>query len=139
MSSLVGINTKADYSLINPEIEAVFKNITSKIPHTLHGPDRVSFLIELLPSISYEDKELLIELFNSLLKVMIEQEASDIELGGFGSEGFVWFRIYGTKEPLPELPKFGHDESALLILSILNEKQRKIYEYAFYHSTVTPT
>jgi twitching motility protein PilT len=122
------LTTKSDNTIISIEVKNVLQKIVSRIPSTYHGPDRVSYLIELLPSISHEDKELLIGLFNSLLKVMIDREASDIELGGFGSEGFVWFRIYGTKEPLPELPKFSHDESALLILSILNEKQRKILE-----------
>ncbi len=122
------VTTKSDHSIISIEVQNVLQKIVSSIPSTYQGPDRVSYLIELLPSISHEDKELLIELFNSLLKVMIEQEASDIEVGGFGSEGFVWLRIYGTKEPFPEFPKFSHDESALLILSILNEKQRKILE-----------
>jgi len=104
------------------------KKIVSNIPSIYHGPDRISYLIELFSSISYEEKELLMKTFNNLLKVMIDREASDIELGGFGTNGFVWYRIYGNKEPLTELPKFGDDESALLILSILNEKQRKSLE-----------
>ncbi|MFC2103621.1 hypothetical protein ACFLSS_04245 [Bacteroidota bacterium] len=95
------LTTKSNHLSISIEVQ----NVLQKIVSSIRGPDRVSYLIELLPSISHDDKELLIELFNNLLKVMIKQEASDIELGGFGSEGFVWFRIYGTKEPLPELPK----------------------------------
>jgi twitching motility protein PilT len=122
------LKISSDYLDISSEVQNVLQKIVSSIPPNFHGPDRVSYLIELLPSISHEDMELLIILFNSLLKNMVDREASDIELGGFGSEGYVWFRIYGTKEPLPDLPKFSSDESALLILSILNEKQRKILE-----------
>jgi twitching motility protein PilT len=59
---------------------------------------------------------------------MVDKEASDIELGGYGSNGFVWLRIYGKKEPLLEFPKFTNDEAALLILSILNDKQIRVLE-----------
>ena len=128
MSPVVEIKTKTDNSLINPETKSVIKNLTSKIPNTLHGPDRISFLIELLPSISFNDRDLLVKLFNSLLSEMVKREASDIEVGGYGSNDFVWFRVYGKKNPIEELPKLNNDESALLVLSILNEKQRKILE-----------
>jgi len=128
MSTLVDIKTKADSSLINFETKTVIKNITSKIPYTLNGPDRVSFLIELLPSISLNDRGLLVKLFNSFLGEMVKREASDIEVGGYGSNDFVWFRVYGKKNTIDDLPRLNNDESALLILSILNEKQRKILE-----------
>lgn len=128
MTLLTEIKIKTDNAVINPDTEAVIKKIVSKIPHTLHGPDRVSFLIEILPSISFAEKELLIGLFNSFLSEMVRREASDIEIGGYGSNDFVWFRVYGKKNPIEELPRLNNDEAALLILSILNEKQRKILE-----------
>jgi twitching motility protein PilT len=119
------LKNKTNHTIITPAANNFLKKIVASIPSTYHGPERVTYLIELLPTISHEEKELLIITFNNLLKVMIDREASDIELGGFGTNGFVWYRIYGNKEPLPELSKFSHDESALLILSILNEKQRR--------------
>jgi twitching motility protein PilT len=128
MSSLVDIKTKNDNSIIEPAAKTVIKSITSKIPHTLHGPDRVSYLLEILPSVSFEEKDLLVTLFNSFLSEMVKREASDIELGGYGSKDFIWFRVFGKKNPIEELPRLSNDESALLILSILNEKQRKILE-----------
>jgi twitching motility protein PilT len=144
MSTLLGTKTKTDNLLLNSETRTVIKNITSKIPYTLHGPDRVSFLIELLTSISYNDRDLLVKLFNSFLSEMIKREASDIEVGGYGSNDYVWFRVYGKKNIIDELPCLNNDESALLILSILNEKQRKILEgnrnldfsYTFNYSKV---
>lgn len=114
--------------IVTAEAKKTIQKIVTSIPSTCNGPDRVSYLIDLLPRISFEDKELIITAFNNLLKVMIDREASDIELGGFGTNGYVWYRVYGNKSPLPELVKFSHDESALLILSILNEKQRKSLE-----------
>lgn len=122
------LNDKITNLVITAEANNTIQKLVSKIPPTFHSIERVSYLIELLSTISHADKESLIKTFNNLLKVMIDMEASDIELGGYGSNGFVWYRIYGIKEPLPELPKFSHDESALLILSILNEKQRRNLE-----------
>lgn len=128
MTSVSQIKDFEKRTQVPPATESVIKKITSGIPYTLHGPDRVSYLIEMLATVSYEDRNLLIELFNSFLREMVEREASDIEVGGYGSKGAIWFRVYGKKNPIDELPLFTPDESALLILSILNEKQRKILE-----------
>ena len=128
MTLITELKIKTDNAVINTNTEAVIKKIVSKIPHTLHGPDRISYLMEILPSIQLVEKELLIGLFNSFLSEMVRREASDIEVGGYGSNDFVWFRVYGKKNPIEELPRLNNDEAALLILSILNEKQRKILE-----------
>lgn len=121
------LKTKPAY-IVSPEAKQVIEKYVSKIPRFLMGPDRVSFLMEHLKEIPHEDRFILMEVMNNLLKVMIDKEASDIELGGYGTEGYVWFRIFGKKEPIYELPQFSYDESALLILSILNDKQRSILE-----------
>jgi len=79
---------------------------------------------------------------NYLLRIMLQREASDLELGGFGSEGYVWLRVYGTKNIVSELPKLTYDESALLIMNIITEKQRALlfknrnldFSYSFDYS-----
>ncbi|HSR17886.1 MAG TPA: ATPase, T2SS/T4P/T4SS family, partial [Ignavibacteriaceae bacterium] len=114
--------------VVSTEAKLIIEKYVSLIPKFLMGPDRVSYLIEHYNEISHEERFCLIEVMNNLLKVMIDKEASDIELGGYGTEGYVWFRIYGKKEPMFELPKFSYDESALIILSILNEKQKQVLE-----------
>ncbi len=47
-----------------------------------------------------------------------------MNLADMALKDYVWFRIYGKKEPVMELPKFTNDESALIILSVLNDKQK---------------
>ncbi len=106
--------------------QGVLEKHISRIPRFLKGPDRVSYLVEHFGDITQDEQCRLVEVVNSLLKLMVDKEASDIELGGFGAEGYVWFRIFGIKEPVPELPRFTSDESALLILSILNDRQRRL-------------
>lgn len=108
----------------------VLGKYTAMIPPFLKGAERVSFLIENFHKVSDEERAVLNETVNLMLRLMVERNASDIELGGFGTEGQVWFRIYGQKEPVPDLPGFTDDEAAILILSLLSEKQRRILEDA---------
>ena len=128
MSSIAESIKTNPKNIIPAEARDVLQKYVSKIPRFLMGPDRVSFLMEQFKVMDDEERFHLIEIMNNLLKVMTDMEASDIELGGYGTEDYVWFRIYGKKEPVPELPKFTNDESALIILSVLNDKQRLVLE-----------
>lgn len=56
---------------------------------------------------------------------MIEKEASDIEIGGHGNVGYIWMRIYGNKERVKEIGQFTSDESAAVIINLLNSNQRE--------------
>ena len=110
------------------EAKRIIHKYTSGIPADLRGPDRVSHLITIFSSIPHEERFELMEVMNNLLRYMVDKEASDIEVGGYGSENRVWLRVYGKKEPIKELPEFNHDEAAVVILSILNDKQRHVLE-----------
>ncbi len=121
------VKTNPKY-VLTEDSKAIIDKYVSRIPRYLMGQDRVIFLMEHFNEISNEERFQIMDVLNNLLKVMVDREASDIELGGYGTEGYVWFRIFGKKEPVTELPKFSHDESALLILSILNDKQRQVLE-----------
>lgn len=114
--------------IISRTTREVLQKYISMIPRYLKGAERVSFLIENFNKVSNEERYILNETVNSMLTVMVDRNASDIELGGYGSEGMVWFRIYGQKEPVPDFPKITDDESAVFILSLLSEKQRRILE-----------
>ena len=128
MSAITGTIKTDPTTIIMPEAKLVMQKYIARIPRFLLGPDRVSFLMGQISKMDNEERFHLIEVMNNLLKVMTDMEASDIELGGYGTEDYVWFRIYGKKEPVLEIPKFTRDESALIILSILNDKQRQVLE-----------
>ena len=122
-------NVKIDPEIIlGPEGRNILNKYISDIPAHIKSSDRVGYLIGHALAMNQKDRFHLTEIINNLLKVMINKEASDIELGGFGSLGYVWFRIFGKKEPMLELPMFNNDEAALLILSVLNEKQIHVLE-----------
>ncbi len=78
---------------------------------------------------SPEERTVIKSFFDSFLLKMSGIVASDIDLGGYGSQGKIWFRIYGTKKPDPDLPTFSFDECNVLIQSVLMERQRQfLYE-----------
>ena len=87
-----------DQKVIVPEeTQSILNNFISRIPKTLKGAERVSFLAEHFSELSVEDRYSLMKVVDEILQHMVEKEASDVELGGFGTEGYVWFRIYGQK------------------------------------------
>ncbi len=114
--------------IISNEAKDILKNYSGKIPRYLKGAERVSYLIEHFSEISNEEKYILNEVVNGMLRLMVDRNASDIEIGGYGSNGKVWFRIYGDKEPVPDIPDLSDDETAILILSLMSDKQTKILE-----------
>ncbi len=107
------------------EAKNILKSFSEDIPSTIFGPDRINYLIESMGKLSENDKLKIIGLVNKLLTGMIERDASDIEIGGFGCKENVWLRVFGKKMIIPEFPTFTSDEAAILILSLLNDNQRR--------------
>ncbi|MBS4033637.1 MAG: PilT/PilU family type 4a pilus ATPase [Ignavibacterium sp.] len=110
------------------EEKKILENFARTIPQSLFGPDRVNYVLENIDKLSENEKLALRKFYNKLLTEMIEREASDIEVGGHGNGGYVWMRIFGNKERVRELPQFTTDESAILIINLLNVNQRKFLE-----------
>ncbi len=66
------------------------------------------------------------ENLRNLLKHMRKIEASDIDFGGPGSNGKIWYRVYGTKTFSDDVPQYTEDEITAIILSVLIEDQKVI-------------
>ncbi len=62
--------------------------------------------------------------FNGLLSKMRENNASDIDIGGNGAMGRVWYRIFGSKQPDDSWGTLTTDESSIMVQNILTERQR---------------
>ena len=114
--------------IVPNESKRLLNSFIDRIPKTIRGSEKITYMIDNFSEIPVEEKYSMIEIMDNILKYMVQREASDIEFGGFGTEGHVWFRIYGQKDIVAELPKFSDDESALLILSLMTEKQREKLE-----------
>ena len=112
--------------IASTEEKRILEGFVKSIPDSRMGPDRVEFLVENAEKLEEQHKIVLRNYINKILTMMVENEASDIELGGNGNEGYFWMRIHGKKERVRELPQFTEDESALLIINLLNENQRTL-------------
>lgn len=126
------------------EAKQVLTNFVSKIPQTVLGPERATYIAEHIHELPTEQHLLLLQLMNFILEAMIDRQASDIELGGFGAQKYVWFRIFGKKERAMDMPQFAEDEASTLIISLLNKNQIKVllenrnldFSYTFKHPKI---
>lgn len=111
------------------EAISILKTIAGNIPETAYGVERQMLIGDLVTRSSQEERVILKRMLDSFLLRMFEITASDIDLGGFGSKGCIWYRIHGAKTPDTTLPKFTYDEANVIIQSILIERQRQfLYE-----------
>ena len=111
------------------EATSVIQEIVANIPDTALGVERQMLIGNLCSRQSPEERTFIKGFFDSFLLKMSAIVASDIDLGGYGAHGKIWYRIYGSKKPDPDLPTFNLDECNVLIQSILMERQRQfLYE-----------
>ncbi len=107
------------------ETKKILNDFVKTFPLYLTGPDRVNYIFENIELIKPEDRIKLQNSVKKMLTSMIERDASDIEIGGYGNGGYIWMRIYGKKERVKEFPQFTNDEAAVIITNLLNSNQRK--------------
>ncbi|MFP4548715.1 MAG: type IV pilus twitching motility protein PilT [Fidelibacterota bacterium] len=70
---------------------------------------------------------LLRDLIKQFLHHMEERDASDIDLGGLGSGGRIWYRVQGLKSPIEIFGTFRLVEMDILLLSLLEDRQAEIF------------
>lgn len=111
------------------EARAILKQIIANIPETAYGVERQMLVGDLVSRQSQEERVILKRMMDGFLLRMSEIAASDIDMGGFGSQGKVWYRIHGSKKADPTIAPFTFDEGNVLIQGLLLERQRQfLYE-----------
>ncbi len=100
------------------------KEIAASIPDTSPGMERQMLIGDLVAKQSPAERTALRKLMDSYLLHMAKINASDIDMGGYGSEAQIWYRVFGDKKPHADLGKFSVDDFNVLIQSILIERQR---------------
>lgn len=105
------------------EIKVVLEHVAENIPNHLYGVDRIAHSKKEIDKISREFRMKIREYFEAILREMLRLEASDLDFGGHGSKHRFWMRIHGNKKPIDHIPDFNYNETNLLILNILTEKQ----------------
>ncbi|MGB2957430.1 MAG: ATPase, T2SS/T4P/T4SS family [Bacteroidota bacterium] len=102
----------------------LLQEIAASIPDTVPGMERQMLIGDLVSKQSPAERTALRKLMDSYLLRMSKINASDIDIGGYGTGNYVWYRVYGDKKPARELGKFTLDEFNILIQTILIERQR---------------
>lgn len=128
MTKSSDVFTEDDVQL--PPVMEVFPAIESRIPEHLVGIERQQVIASIIADLDEADREQLRILFDSFLEKMVQEEASDVDLGGQGSLGQIWFRIYNDKRPVSELGAYSLDQFNILNLNILTKRQQ---EFLFEH------
>ncbi|MDI6807693.1 MAG: ATPase, T2SS/T4P/T4SS family [Candidatus Eisenbacteria bacterium] len=107
------------------EAKEILSKLAAKLPKGVGGVDKQNLVAKILGETPASDVAALRETLNSLLFKMEANKASDIDLGGHGCKGSVWYRIFGEKKPDTSLGTLTPDESDFLLQSILTESQRE--------------
>ena len=104
---------------------SVCAQIVQQIPETAYGIERQMLIGDLVSKVPQDHKTLLKRQMESFLLRMVQNYASDIDIGGYGSQGRVWYRIYGAKKPDTTLGDYSLDEVSILVQNLMMERQRQ--------------
>lgn len=111
------------------EAQKILKEVSSSLPSTVVGLERQMMIGDTMTRMDESQKQKLLALMNHLLMRMFQLGASDIDMGGYGSQGSIWYRVFGSKKPDATMGKYTPDELNILIQSIIGERQRSfLYE-----------
>jgi twitching motility protein PilT len=116
--------TAPELPALVPEAQKILKEICAQLPSSVMGLERQMMIGDMMGRTDESSRAKLLALMNHFLARMFVINASDIDMGGYGSQGFVWYRIYGSKKPDPSLGKYSPDEMNVLIQSVIGERQR---------------
>ncbi|MCW9706812.1 type IV pilus twitching motility protein PilT [Fodinibius salsisoli] len=108
------------------EVSAMIRPLTERLSPMLSGTAHHEEMIGLIEEQTEEWQLKMKQFIEYYLHQMKEMEASDIDMGGPGCVGQIWFRIHGYKKPIAGDAKLTPVETDILLLNLLLPRQRKI-------------
>ena len=118
------VSLSADLPPVVIDAKRILKEMAAQLPKSVTGLERQMMISDVMTRTDETTKMKLLALINHFLARMFTIHASDIDMGGYGSQGYVWYRVYGSKKPDSSLGKYTPDEINILIQSTLGERQR---------------
>lgn len=100
--------------------------VAKDIPPHYFGMEKQEFIAKRLETLDDKAIQVLRMFYERILQRMRKLDASDIDLGSFGTRGEIWFRIHGNKLPQKNLPKIESPYSDVLIQSLVMPRQRQV-------------
>jgi twitching motility protein PilT len=114
-------------SKVSGRLPASFYDILSTVPADLFGEPRARLLAEGIARAPEADVEKVRNLYRSLVRAMIELNASDMDIGGPAGRGAVWYRVDGFKRPFPEVGSFSVNETDMILLAQIHSLQQETF------------
>ncbi len=109
------------------EIPPFVQSVVASVPRHLTGAERLRALAAGLERLSPDQRQALRDAWEPAVTRMLDLGASDLDAGGPGSRGLVWYRAGGDKSPRREVGQFSVDETDTLFLGLLNERQLQVF------------
>lgn len=106
------------------EAHKILKDTTTQLPKSVTGLERQMMIGDVLSRLDETTRDKLRGMMNFFLTRMLSINASDIDMGGYGSQMQVWYRIHGSKKSDITLGKYSPDEMNVLIQSVIGDRQR---------------
>lgn len=105
-------------------IRSIAGEILQEFPDSYRGLDYHAELGKQIKSLDDLKRKQLMSSLHTFLLHMRKNEASDIDLGGAGCNGKIWYRVFGNKSPLNIGESLNYRETDILIHSIITDEQR---------------
>lgn len=107
------------------DISEIVRPLVAQLPATVRGVELHREMVDLIDKQTEEWRLNLRSKIEYYLNLMEDMEASDIDLGGPGCKGQIWFRIHGNKNPIVSDHLLPKQETDFLALNLLMPRQRE--------------
>ncbi len=108
------------------DLKSTAAAILERVPSSARGLEYHLKIGELVESLEEEIRNNLQQILDNFLLSMYKNEASDIDLGGSGCKGKVWYRIHGRKSPVKMETSLTVKETDVLLHNAITPSQRDI-------------
>ncbi len=110
-------------------VKSIIEKVTRDINKNISGVERQKLIGEKLNCLSFEEGQILRQTIEEAVKKMAGNGASDIDLGGSGCGGRIWYRINGIKKPDETMDTYTQLETDILCQNLLTVSQKNhLYE-----------
>jgi len=105
-------------------IREICGKIASQIPESKKGLEYHAAIGNMVNDLPEDQRKNLRKSLNAFLIYMEKIEASDIDVGGHGCNGKIWYRVFGKKSPLNMEADLPIGETDVLLHNVLTQTQR---------------
>ncbi len=99
--------------------------VVKDMPTHYFGTEKQEFIKKKIESLDEKAIQVLRMFYERIIARMRDLEASDIDVGSFGTRGEIWFRVHGSKLPQKDLPRLESPYCDVLIQSLVMPRQRE--------------